>query len=365
MTRIRLNNVSKQFAPTTNKANSEVIEAVRKLSLEIQSGEFFTFVGPSGCGKSTALNLIAGLEHASSGEILFDDNSVSQLEPKKRDVAMVFQSYALYPHLTVFDNIAFPLQLRKVAKPEQRSAVGAIASKLGLENLLERKPKELSGGQRQRVALARALIRRPRVFLMDEPLSNLDARLRLEMRAVIRRIFLEEMITTVYVTHDQEEAMVLSDRLAIMRDGEIEQCGTPLDMYENPRTQFVAEFIGNPPVNMLKADIAARLFPALISRIGDSKSSVNAAIRPNLLTAVKAPASGKSSSDTAVAKLIEMTGPDCWVHLDYEGVIIRARVPSGADISAGEHVHLEYSLDDFIFFENASGLRVELTAVEN
>ena len=356
MTAIRLENVSKRFG----SASGGCVDAVQNMSLTVNSGEFFTFVGPSGCGKSTALNLIAGLESATSGEILFDDKQVTDLPPKDRDVAMVFQSYALYPHLTVFDNIAFPLQLRKTSKNDQKKAVAKISATLGLETLLDRKPKALSGGQRQRVALARALIRRPRVFLMDEPLSNLDARLRLEMRAEIRRIFLEEKITTIYVTHDQEEAMVLSDRLAVMRDGSIEQCATPLEMYQNPQSQFVAEFIGNPPINMLEGEQAAKIFTALGEQIGDFADKVHAGIRP---TGVTVCSDAQESHDTpsvsgeATVRLIEMTGADCWAHLESMDCAIRAKVPAGTEIREGSRVKIVCASEDFMYFAKSDGAR--------
>src|SRR4030067_2907641 len=216
MAKIRFENVKKGF-------NDVVV--VKDLSLTINAGEFFTFVGPSGCGKSTLLNMIAGLEPVAEGKIYFDDVLVNDLSPKERDVAMVFQSYALYPHMTVYENMAFPLQMKKAEKDIIDNEVRKAAALLGLEELLKRRPKELSGGQRQRVALGRAIIRRPKVFLMDDPLSNLDARLRIEMRAELKRLHQELKITTVYVTHDQAEAMSLSERVAVLHQGEIQQCG--------------------------------------------------------------------------------------------------------------------------------------------
>ena len=218
MAAIEFDGVGKRFGPVT---------VLEDLHLAIGEGEFFTFVGPSGCGKSTTLSLIAGLERPSAGTIRFDGEPVDHLAPRDRDVAMVFQSYALYPHMSVAENIGFPLKLRGAKPREIDAAVAEAARRLGIEALLERRPRELSGGQRQRVALGRALVRRPRVFLLDEPLSNLDARLRLEMRAELKRLHGEYGITTVYVTHDQEEAMALSDRVAVLNAGRVEQCGPP------------------------------------------------------------------------------------------------------------------------------------------
>lgn len=356
MTKIELSNVSKTFASRDRSAGS--VHAARALSVTIESGEFFTFVGPSGCGKSTALNLIAGLETASDGEIRFNGSDVTKSAPKERDVAMVFQSYALYPHLSVFKNIAFPLELRGVEKQQREKAVDEIAATLGLRTLLKRKPKELSGGQRQRVALARALIRRPKVFLMDEPLSNLDARLRLEMRSEIRRIFLEEKITTIYVTHDQEEAMVLSDRLAVMRDGSIEQCGTPLETYNDPQSQFVAEFIGSPPVNILPGESAAKLFPKLAARMSSLSSNINAAIRPTKVSVID-PSESEVCDDSAYAnlRLLEMTGEACWGHLEFEDQLLRARIPAELSIREGASVRLKCDPADFMFFSSETGAR--------
>ena len=246
MTGIRFENITKTFGS---------ISVIKDLSLTIHDGEFFTFVGPSGCGKSTILNMIAGLEDVTGGSLLFDDRVVNGLSPKDRDVAMVFQSYALYPHMTVFENIAFPLRMKKEENGVIGRDVGRVASLLGLDELLGRKPKELSGGQRQRVALARAIVRRPKVFLMDEPLSNLDARLRIETRAELKRLHRELGITTVYVTHDQAEALGLSDRVCVLKGGAVQQVGTPQDVYAKPANMFVGGFIGSPPMNFIPCSL--------------------------------------------------------------------------------------------------------------
>jgi multiple sugar transport system ATP-binding protein len=228
--------------------------AVRGISLEIEDGAFVTLVGPSGCGKSTTLNLIAGLEAPSGGTIRFDGEVVNDRSPRERDVAMVFQSYALYPHKTVYENLAFPLRMRRAGRDEVDRAVRDAAARLGIDALLERRPGELSGGQRQRVALGRALVRRARVFLLDEPLSNLDAALRVQMRAELKRLHQELATTFVYVTHDQAEAMTLSDRVVVFRDGEVQQHATPREVYERPANLFVARFLGSPPIGVVRRD---------------------------------------------------------------------------------------------------------------
>jgi len=227
--------------------------AVRRLDLEIQDGEFFTLLGPSGCGKTTTLRMIAGLEAVSSGTIAIHGRDVTHVPARHRDVAMVFQGYALYPHMSVHDNLALNLQIKRIPRPEIASRVQLVAGMLGLDGLLDRKPGELSGGQRQRVALGRAIIRRPNVFLMDEPLSNLDLKLREETRTEIKKLHEQLRITTVYVTHDQSEALVLSDRIGIMRDGELLQLGGPHEIYARPADVFVARFIGSPSINLLSA----------------------------------------------------------------------------------------------------------------
>ncbi len=226
--------------------------AVADLDLEVRDQEFLVLLGPSGCGKTTTMRMVAGLEEVTKGEIYIGDDRVNDVLPKYRDVAMVFQSYALYPHLTVAENIGYPLKIRKVPPDERRRQVEEVARRVELESLLDRLPKELSGGQRQRVALARAIIRTPRVFLMDEPLSNLDAKLRVQMRAELKHLQHELKVTTIYVTHDQIEAMTLADRVAVMNRGIIEQLGSPKEIYNDPRTLFVAGFIGSPPMNLIE-----------------------------------------------------------------------------------------------------------------
>src|SRR5579863_4222487 len=238
-----------------SKVFSGGVVAVDDISLEVESGEFLVLVGPSGCGKSTLLRMIAGLEDATDGTISIDGRDVTDLPPRSRDVAMVFQSYALYPHMSVRENLGYGLKVRKTPKKEAAERVARAAKLLGLEEMLDRKPGQLSGGQRQRVAMGRAIVREPKAFLMDEPLSNLDAKLRVQMRAEITRIQRRVGATTVYVTHDQTEAMTLGDRIVVMRDGVIQQSGTPEELYSRPRNVFVAGFIGAPSMNLLRANV--------------------------------------------------------------------------------------------------------------
>ena len=244
---IRLEGVTKVYG------NGPV--AVDNIDLEISDGEFMVLVGPSGCGKSTLLRMIAGLEEVTSGSILIGDRDITYLHPRERDIAMVFQNYALYPHMNVEDNLGFGLKLRRVAKPERERRVGQVAETLGLAALLERKPRALSGGQRQRVAMGRAMVREPVAFLMDEPLSNLDAKLRVSMRAELARLHERLGRTTVYVTHDQIEAMTLGQRVAVLRDGVLQQCDTPQNLFHHPANLFVAAFIGSPSMNLVEAEI--------------------------------------------------------------------------------------------------------------
>ncbi len=237
------------------KVYGDGTRAVSELDLEIEDGEFVVLVGPSGCGKTSALRMVAGLEPITEGRVLIGDEVVNRLPPKDRDIAMIFQNYALYPHMSAFDNIAFGLKLRGMKKPGRRERVQRAARTLGLADVLPKKPRTLSGGQRQRVAMGRAIVREPRAFLMDEPLSNLDAKLRVEMRAEIARLQRELGVTTIYVTHDQVEAMTLGDRVAIMRDGVLQQLAKPQELYDRPRNLFVAEFIGSPAMNLIGADL--------------------------------------------------------------------------------------------------------------
>ncbi len=243
MARVRLNNLTKHFGD---------VVAVDEVSLDIADREFLTLLGPSGCGKTTLLNMIAGLESPTAGEVWFDDQDVTAVPPERRDIAMVFQTYALYPHMRVFDNVAFGLKMRGVPAEERKRLVLEAAKTMEIEHLLDRKPRALSGGQRQRVALARAIVRDPGVFLLDEPLSNLDAQLRVVMRTELKRLHGDLEMTFVYVTHDQAESLILSDRIVVMKDGKIQQVGTPETIYDSPINTFVAGFVGSPPINLLR-----------------------------------------------------------------------------------------------------------------
>lgn len=246
MVNIKLKNISKRY--------DNGFDAVKNISFDIKKGNFLVLLGPSGCGKSTLLRMVAGLEEITDGQLLFDDKIVNELAPKDRKIGMVFQNYALYPHLTVFDNIAFPLKVIKTPKQEINSEVKKVAEMLNLVEKLDLKPKQLSGGQKQRVALGRALIRKPDIFLFDEPLSNLDAQLRVQMRNEIIKIHRENNTTSIYVTHDQTEAMTMADEIVLLKDGEIQQIGTPDEIYNYPNNIFVAEFIGTPGINILQKD---------------------------------------------------------------------------------------------------------------
>jgi multiple sugar transport system ATP-binding protein len=251
-----------------SKTYDNGFKAVDRLDLQIRDGEFMVLVGPSGCGKTTALRMLAGLEEISEGELVIDETVINGVAPQKRDIAMVFQNYALYPHLSVYDNMAYGLKIKKIRKDEIRRRVEEIARVIGLEDQLDRKPRQLSGGQRQRVAMGRAIVRHPKVFLMDEPLSNLDAKLRVQMRSEVARIQHDLGATTVYVTHDQVEAMTMGDRVALMRRGVLQQVDTPMRLYNAPVNLFVASFIGSPAMNLFEAELE-RNGDGLIARVGD------------------------------------------------------------------------------------------------
>jgi multiple sugar transport system ATP-binding protein len=266
------------------KVYGDGTRAVSELDLEIADGEFVVLVGPSGCGKTSALRMVAGLEPITEGRVVIGGEVVNKLPPKDRDIAMIFQNYALYPHMSAFDNMAFGLKLRGMKKDSRRERVNGAATTLGLAEVLPKKPRTLSGGQRQRVAMGRAIVREPRAFLMDEPLSNLDAKLRVEMRAEIARLQRELNVTTIYVTHDQVEAMTLGDRVAIMRDGLLQQVAKPQELYDRPRNLFVAEFIGSPAMNLVLAELA-RSDGSVVAKFGDNTLEVGASVlerRPSL-----------------------------------------------------------------------------------
>ncbi len=355
MAGIRFENVTMSFAAQP---------VIQGLDLSVQEGEFFTFVGPSGCGKSTVLNLIAGLTQPTTGRILFDGQPVDRLSPRERDVAMVFQSYALYPHLTKFENIAFPLRMRRTPAPTVRAEVGRVADLLGLTDLLEKKPRELSGGQRQRTALGRAIIRKPTVFLMDEPLSNLDARLRIEMRSELKRLHRELGITTVYVTHDQAEAMGLSDRIAVLSAGKVRQCDAPQAVYRNPANTFVAGFIGSPAMNLVRSTVHAAhpltldclgaLLPVQ-ARVPAGTAEVLVGIRPEdaLVEAAE-----REGARPVTVSVVEPAGPNAWVDVVWEGTPLTTTAKPDTTLRPGDKAYLVIATDRVSLFDVASGERI-------
>src|SRR4051812_3177295 len=382
MAQIVLDGVTKRFSGN--------VIAVNDVSLEIGDGEFMVLVGPSGCGKSTLLRMIAGLEEGREGEISIGDRIVTDLPPKSRDIAMVFQNYALYPHMTVEQNLGFGLKLRKTPKPEIKRRVGEAARILGLEKLMQRKPSELSGGQRQRVAMGRAMVREPHAFLMDEPLSNLDAKLRVQMRAELARLHERLGTTTVFVTHDQVEAMTLGERVAVLRDGVLQQVDEPQNLYEHPANLFVAAFIGSPPMNLVEASVEGGRI-----RFGDfdlpigpehpsdlEGSTVILGIRPsdmedtavwrnetlptidvradvtenlgseiNVLFAVDAP---PVASDV-IAATIDEPDSDSFALLDEGTTTFCGRVDARSSVRPGGNVRLSVDPSRFYFFDRSTG----------
>jgi multiple sugar transport system ATP-binding protein len=331
------------------------VVVVKDLNLTIKDREFFAFVGPSGCGKSTILSMVAGLENVSSGSIYFDGVPINDLSPGERDVAMVFQSYALYPHMTVYENISFPLRVKKLPKERIDAEINRVAAILDLEPLLKRKPKELSGGQRQRVALGRALIRKPRVFLMDEPLSNLDARLRIETRAELKRLHQELQITTVYVTHDQEEAMVLSDRIAVLYQGEIQQCDHPMEVYTKPVNLFVAGFIGSPPMNIIDGSLLkdTAILNPLLQQF--ERTDIVIGIRPS---DVVVSAQDNETALEGEVLLLEPTGSDMWVDVLWKEIKIKGRMLAGEKITPGTRAFFKIPLEKLHIFDKTNGERL-------
>jgi multiple sugar transport system ATP-binding protein len=354
--------------------------AVNAINLEVREGEFLVIVGPSGCGKTTTLRMIAGLETISSGEILIDGQVVNGVEPRHRDIAMVFQNYALYPHKKVYDNIAYPLQLRRVAKGEIEKRVVETARLLGIEPLLQRRIRQLSGGERQRVALGRAIVRHPRLFLMDEPLSNLDAQLRIQMRREIIRLQRQLGITTVYVTHDQVEAMTMGDRIVVMRGGHVQQVGDPVTIYNHPANQFVARFIGSPPMNLFSGALTAEegalylqtafaryaLTPALRSQLlanpmlGAGQTPVLCGIRAEDVSVHPAGETSAGSRNGAgeaqgIVDLVEPLGSDNYVSVALGQEMVLARARPDETIQENAPVQVALDLSRVHFFDPDSG----------
>ncbi len=360
MARVRLVNLTKRFGTTI---------AVDHVNLDIADGEFLVLVGPSGCGKTTCLRMIAGLEEPTEGEIWIGDRLVNELPPKERNVAMVFQNYALYPHMTAYDNMAFALRMQKADPGEIDRRVRWAAELLGITEILDRKPKQLSGGQRQRVAVGRAIVREPDVFLMDEPLSNLDAKMRVQMRAELLRLHRRLGVTTIYVTHDQQEAMSLGQRIAIMRRGRILQVDTPLGVYYNPADRFVAGFIGTPPMNFVEALVeetsdgaaidAGEFRVAVAGPKGEaareySGKPVILGIRPQDIRLE----GGDRELATAQVELVEILGAEAVATLAVGTVKLTALFPASASVREGQKVRIGINPEDLYLFDGETGAAI-------
>jgi len=341
-----------------NYGDNAVIHGV---TMHVTDGEFIVIVGPSGCGKSTLLRMVAGLEEITSGDISIGDRVVNRLEPKDRDIAMVFQNYALYPHMSVFDNMAYGLRIRGLKRPDIEARVQRAAEILELGPLLSRTPRQLSGGQRQRVAMGRAIVREPAVFLFDEPLSNLDAKLRVQMRFEIQKLHRRLQTTSLYVTHDQVEAMTLADRMVVMNAGRAEQIGTPMEVYENPASVFVAGFIGSPAMNFLPARMAEG-HRVMLDGAGSLPSTVAAppgkAVTVGLRPEHLAPSSEADASLAGKVEVVEALGADTLLHLDVAGRNVIARLPHGAMPAIGSTLQVRANPERVYVFDAESGARL-------
>lgn len=365
MASVQYDHVTKQFGE---------VKAVNDLSVDVKDKEFLVLVGPSGCGKTTALRLLAGLEDISSGAIRIGDRVVNDVAPKDRDIAMVFQSYALYPHMSVYDNMAFGLKLRKMSKTDIDKRVKEAAQILGIGHLLDRKPKQLSGGQRQRVAVGRAIVREPKVFLFDEPLSNLDAKLRVETRAGISKLHQRLGTTFIYVTHDQVEAMTMATRIAVMKDGVLQQIGTPQELYDNPGNVFVAGFIGSPAMNFFNAKIAGSngdvaldtgtfqvpAPPALKDKLrGRNNAEVVLGIRPEDIHDKEFTPPAIATADlSATTDVVEPMGSEIYLHLLSGDQPFVARVDPRSHASSGNTIGLNFDLNKIHVFDKQSELTI-------
>ena len=325
---------------------------VDDLSLEIHDGEFVVLLGPSGCGKTTTLRMLAGLENVTSGDIFIDGERVNDIPTQHRDVAMVFQSYALYPHMTIAENIGYPLRVRKIEKTERATRVNRVAAMLEIESLLERKPRQLSGGERQRVALARAIVREPRAYLMDEPLSNLDARLRVQMRGELKRLQHQLGTTTIYVTHDQAEAMTLASRVAVMKKGRLQQFDTPMNIYNRPANRFVAEFVGSPSMNFVDGKVDGGIFVSDALQIPLSGfangSQLTIGIRPEHIQVLSEP---HNAAIAATVYVTELMGNETFVFLSVGSNKLIARAPADFRAELESKVWLQFATDKLHFFD--------------
>ena len=349
MSFLELQNITKVYPNGT--------KAVNETSLNIEKGEFVVFVGPSGCGKSTLLRMIAGLEDITSGEITLDDNVINKIDPSERDVAMVFQNYALYPHMTVCNNMAYGLKNRGISKQEIEDKVNEVAKLLEIDQYLSRKPSMLSGGQRQRVAMGRAIVRNPKIFLFDEPLSNLDAKLRNQMRLEIKKLQRQMGVTSIFVTHDQTEAMTLGDRIVVINNGIVEQVGTPKDIYSKPNTKFVAEFIGSPQMNIFNCNINNG-----IAKIDNHSFNLNKSfnvedasigIRPDDMQI------SDSGSITCKANLVEYLGSDMIIYSSIGNQEFSCKLSSKIDVKAGDEFKFDIDPSLIHVFDNSSGKRLD------
>ena len=355
MARVVFENVTKVF--------SGEVTAVADFNLEVKDKEFLVLVGPSGCGKSTSLRMVAGLEEVTSGNVHIDDRCVNDVPPKDRDIAMVFQNYALYPHMSVYKNLGFGLMLRKYPKKEIESRVAQVAERLGITEQLAKKPKALSGGQRQRVALGRALVREPKVFLLDEPLSNLDAKLRVEMRAELKELHQELGATMIYVTHDQIEAMTLGDRIVVMNDGTVQQAADPRTVYNRPVNKFVAGFIGTPPMNFFEGTLVRKngtfsfdegdgliplpdSFKDKLESLGNEKVALG--IRPEDITIGTEQAEGHLPVSVSV---VELLGDHLVVYMKSTGNNLIGKLPAGTSIKYGDKLRISYRGDHVHIFD--------------
>ena len=349
MSFLELQNITKVYPNGT--------KAVNETSLNIEKGEFVVFVGPSGCGKSTLLRMIAGLEDITAGEIVLDGTIINNIDPSERDVAMVFQNYALYPHMTVYNNMAYGLKNRGISKQEIEDKVNEVAKLLEIDQYLSRKPSMLSGGQRQRVAMGRAIVRNPKIFLFDEPLSNLDAKLRNQMRLEIKKLQRQMGVTSIFVTHDQTEAMTLGDRIVVINNGIVEQVGTPKDIYSKPNTKFVAEFIGSPQMNIFNCKIDNGIAKIDNNSINLDKSinvdDASIGIRPDDIQI------SDSGSISCKANLVEYLGSDMIIYSSIGDQEFSCKLSSKIDVKAGDVFKFDIQASLVHIFDNSSGKRLD------